>query len=304
MSHAALPPLPAELVRSLAVAAHPRGQPHLSAASGLVCAHGRVYVVADDEQHLAVFDDVQQPGALHRLDAGGLPRAPAARKRRKRDFEALFLLHQGRGAQALVALGSGSLAPRCRAVVVALDASGVPQPRAQVWDMAPLLQPLRARLGAVNIEGAFVQGDAFVLLNRGADDNAGNLALHYRRAALRDAVAGVRSAVAPQMVRPFALGRLDGVELGFTDAAALPGGGWLYSAAAEARAGSVADGPCPGSVVGCVDAEGRQGAQRRLAQPLKVEGLAVRRRGGGLDLCLVTDADDAQQPSLLLRARW
>ena len=36
---------------------HTTGQRFLSAASGLVCAFGRVYVVGDDEHHLAVFDD-------------------------------------------------------------------------------------------------------------------------------------------------------------------------------------------------------------------------------------------------------
>jgi hypothetical protein len=35
---------------------HPRGQPHLSAASGLVRVGPWLYVVADDEHHLGVID--------------------------------------------------------------------------------------------------------------------------------------------------------------------------------------------------------------------------------------------------------
>ena len=67
--------LPLTLLRPLTVdpATHPRGQPHLSAASGLVCAQGRVHVVADDELHLGVFDDAHSPGRLLRLFDGALP---------------------------------------------------------------------------------------------------------------------------------------------------------------------------------------------------------------------------------------
>ena len=84
----------------------------LSAASGLVCHRGRAYVVADDEQHLAVFSDATTPGRRFRLLAGGLPAAVAARKRRKADLESLLLFppvpgqvrrtacRQSRGARA------------------------------------------------------------------------------------------------------------------------------------------------------------------------------------------------------------
>jgi hypothetical protein len=66
----------------------------------------------------------------------------------------------------------------------------------------------------------------------------------------------------------------------------------------------VADGPYSGSVIGIVGAEGTLQAQRRLDAPLKIEGIAVRAFEGGLDLCLVSDADDPGLPSCLLRARW
>jgi hypothetical protein len=38
--------------------------------------------------------------------------------------------------------------------------------------------------------------------------------------------------------------------------------------------------------------------------PVAPEGIAVRARAGGLDLCLLSDADDPGLPSCLLRARW
>jgi hypothetical protein len=302
----ALSPLRATTMRTLEVdpAEHPRGQPHLSAASGLVCAHARAYVVADDEHHLAVYRDLHRPGTLHRIAAGDLPQGARSRKRRKSDFESLFLL-PGRGhADRLVALGSGWRASRRAGVVIALDRHGVPRPVVQPFDLAPLTAPLVARFGAINIEGAFVHGAQFVLINRAADDNAGNLSLHYPVRALHDTIAGARSAIAPAAVHAHALGRVGGVELGFTDAAPMPCGGWVYCAAAENRSGSVADGPCSGSAVGIVGDDGTPRAQRMLAMALKIEGLAVRSRAGGLDLCLVSDADDPDQPSCLLRARW
>jgi hypothetical protein len=306
MANAPLRPLRPQHLRTLDVdgALHPRGQPHLSAASGLVCTHGRAYVVADDEHHLAVFNDLRSPGRLHRIAAGDLPHDAAARKLRKRDFESLFLLPGDARVRRLVALGSGSRANRRVGVVIELDARGWPQRTVQSFDLGPLFEPLAARCGALNIEGAFVQRDRLVLVNRAADDNAGNLALHYSLHALHETIAGHRSAIAPAAVRAHSLGHLDGMPLGFTDAAPLPHGGWVYSAAAEDRHGSVADGPCSGSVVGVVGADGLPQAQHRLTAPLKIEGIAARPRDGGLDLCLVSDADDPGLPSCLLRARW
>jgi hypothetical protein len=306
MASAPLPPLQAQHLRTLDVdgAAHPRGQPHLSAASGLVCTLGRAYVVADDEHHLAVFSDLCSRGRLHRIAAGDLPHDAVVRKRRKRDFESLFLLPGDARVRRLVALGSGSRANRCAGVVIELDARGWPRRAVRSFDLAPLFEPLAARCGALNIEGAFVQRDRFVLINRAADDNAGNLALHYPLRALHEAIAGSHSAIAPEAMHRHALGHLSGVPLGFTDAAPLPGGGWVYSAAAEERRGSVADGPCSGSVIGIVGADGSLRAQRALDASLKIEGIAVRPRDGGLDLCLVSDADDPGLPSCLLGTRW
>ena len=167
---------------TLAPHAHPRAQPHLSAASGLVCANGRAYVISDDEHHLAVFRDRARAGELHRLLPGDLPHKKAARKRLKPDLETLFelpvphVLHalHSSGAATLVALGSGSRPNRDTGVVVALDAAGGVERDIRGFDLRPLFEPLRQVLGAINIEGAMVLGDAFVLLNRGVADRSDN----------------------------------------------------------------------------------------------------------------------------------
>jgi hypothetical protein len=302
------PHLTARLLRTLSLdpAAHPRGQPHFSAASGLVCAHGRVYVVSDDEHHLAVFHDLTHPGSLHRILPGDLPQSKKARKQLKPDLEALLLLpgSEGGARSALVAFGSGSRPNRDTGIVVPLGARGEPASRVQRFDLKPLYEPLRASLGEINIEGAMLLGDSLVLLHRGISGRSDNVAAHYRLAELRAVIDGKRHTVAPRAIRTYRLGAIDGVELGFTDGTALPGGGWVFCAAAENNADSYADGPCRGSAIGVVDTRGQLVALHRLADAsLKVEGIAARQDAAGIDVCLVTDADDPQLSSQLLVTR-
>jgi hypothetical protein len=267
----------------------------VAAASGLVCADGRAWVIADDSLHLARFDAAHGPGHSLRLLPGRLPADAKARKRAKPDFEVLFAW-QGR----LIALGSGSRPQRCRGVA---HADGAP-PR--VFDLEPLYAPLRARWGEVNIEGAFVQHGRLALLQRAVDGRTPNAVARWPEAVLDALLRGaLRRAVPPTDVQAFELGALDGVSLGFTDATALNDGRWLYAAAAEATRDSYADGACVGSVVGLVSADGRAREQRRVAGRAKVEGLAAHREpDGSLALALVTDADDPRHPAWLLRARW
>lgn len=298
------PPLRTRHLRDLTLdpADHPRAQPHLSAASALVCEHGRAYVVADDEHHLAVYHDLASPGTLHRLRAGNLPPHGRARKRRKPDLEALVALPASAGApDTLLALGSGSRANRCTGFVIALRRDGTPSPSVHAFDLTPLYRPLIARLGGLNIEGAIVRGDELVLLNRGGRDGLPNVALCLPMGALHAAMSG-RGDAAAFAVLHFELGALDGVALGFTDAAARPDGSWLFSASAEHSADSVADGPCSGSVIGQVSASGELLAMRRVAGLVKVEGLAVRPDGAAI--CMVTDADDPERCAQMLHATW
>ncbi len=293
-------PLPVDRLRTLSLApqAHPRGQPHLSAASGLVCAHGRAYVIGDDEHHLAVFRDRAAPGQLVRVVAGDLPSSKGARKRRKPDFETLLHLPD---RAMLLALGSGSRAGRDRGVAIDLAADGVPVCGTRLLDLAPVYQVLRARLGPINIEGAFVLGDELVLLQRGQAGQA-SMSLHYRLREWQAIVEGHGVACQPHALRPFDLGAIDGVPLAFTDCAALPGGGWVFTAVAEDSDNSYADGPCRGSAVGVVAADGRLLSMRRLASGDKVEGIAVQVDAQGTALFMVTDADDPAQASWLLSA--
>src|SRR5688500_18121966 len=94
-------------------ARHPRGQPHLSAASGVAQAGRWLYIVADDEHHLGRFaaeSDAAGRVELHRVLAGDLPDYAGQRKKRKPDLEALTVLPASAASPhgVLLALGSGS----------------------------------------------------------------------------------------------------------------------------------------------------------------------------------------------------
>lgn len=293
-------------------ATHPRGQPHLSAASGLVRAGAWLYLVADDEHHLALLpaDAALLPQApqapqvqLHRILPGDLPTEPRERKKRKPDLEALALLPASPAHPhgALLALGSGSKPNRQRGLVIALDASGRPDGgAAQVVDLSALYAPLRAQLADLNIEGVFVANEALHLLQRGNKGDARNACITYPLAPLLVWLAGT-SAQPPAPLRTtlFDLGTVDGVPLGFTDGAALPGsqGGWIFSAVAENTDDSYADGECVASAIGWVGADGVLQRMVALEGAPKVEGIAL--DGDGW-LLMATDADDPERASRLL----
>lgn len=299
--------LVAHPLRALAIdpAIHPRGQPHLSAASGLVCANGRAYVIADDEHHLAVFSEDQPFGELHQILPGGLPGSKSKRKKRKPDFESLLLLpaHGARAGDALIAFGSGSRPNRNGGVVIPLDAECERWPAVRFFDLAPLYEPLVGLLGEINIEGAMVTDGDMVLLNRGVAGTTESIVLRYPLRVLHDLIHGQASLVKPISMRHFLLPSIEGVPVGFTDGAALPDGRWLFTAVAEHTGDSYADGPCIGSAVGLVSAQDDLLALHRLQPPVKVEGIDARVDEQGIAICMVTDTDNPTHSSWLYQAR-
>ncbi len=203
---------------------------------------------------------------------------------------------------ALMVMGSGSRTSRQRGALLALDAAGDIQGPVRVVDLTPLLAPLRDHFADLNIEGAFVQGDTLSLLQRGNGGLAINARVDLSLRDLQRWLAGAGPSPMPTSITRFELGGIDGVPLSFTDGTALPGGGWLFSAAAEDTTDTYSDGRCAGSAIGLVDAGGVIRKQERLALPFKVEGIAASVVGYTINLLLVTDADDRRQPALLLSA--
>jgi hypothetical protein len=299
--------LETRIIRQLVVndAAGIVGQAHLSTASGLVKLGNRLFVLADDEHHLATFDlTTTAPGRLVPIFDGELPLRHKARKAAKPDCEALLTLPAFGGYPhgALMAMGSGSRPSRQRGALLALDDAGNIQKPARTVDLTPLFTPLHDHFADLNIEGAFVQGDTLSLLQRGNGGSAINARIDLSLRDLQRWLTGAGPAPRLASITRFELGVVDGVPLSFTDGTALPGGGWLFSAAAEDTSDTYSDGPCAGSAVGLVDAGGTIRKLERLAMPFKVEGIAASASGDTIDLLLVTDADDRRQPALLLAA--
>jgi hypothetical protein len=282
---------------------HPRGQQHLSAASGLVRVGEWLYLVADDEHHLGLMPADGAPAGwvqLLRMLPGDLPAGKRERKRHKPDFEALAFLPPvpGHPEGALWALGSGSRPNRERALLMPIAGGQPPAGAAAAIDLAGLYEPLRAEFPDLNIEGAFVDGQRVRLLQRGNKGDARNACIEYSLTELWDWLAGERRQAPPALaVRQFSLGDADGVPLGFTDGAARAGGGWVFSAAAEDTHDSYRDGACAASAIGWVSEDGTLERLERIAGAPKVEGIAFAADGR---LLAVTDADDPARPSALL----
>lgn len=290
----------------LTAASGPGRGAFISAASGLVVAGPWLYVVADDELHLGVFPAKGTgPGRLVRLFSGELPRRRTKRKARKPDLEVLTRLPPGTGGPegGLLGLGSGSRPGRGRGFFLPLRADGGLGDGLRVLDLTGLYEGLPSALGRLNVEGAVVRGAHLCLLNRGQSGRSANalvfLPLRRVRAALRR---GNALGPLPCRVVDYALGSVDGVPLGFTDATALADGSLLFTAVAEQTGDSYADGPCRGAAVGLIRPDGALGWLHPVQPMRKVEGIALGRVGSRRQLLLVTDEDDPRVPAVLYAA--
>jgi len=294
-------------LRSLDMAApsQPGRAAHVSAASGLVRAADFLYVIADDENHLAVFPaSGTGPGRFVPIFGNRLPLEPKKRKRHKPDFESLALLppFAGHPHGALLALGSCSKPNRCAGAILALDAAGALAAGAVPIDLTPLREGLEERLDSPNIEGCVILGSEVHLLQRGNKGDRRNARVRLRLDAvvaslLAESEIDLRSLAAIDEVD---LGEVDGVPLCFSDGAALGDGRMAFTAIAEDTADSYNDGACSAAAVGVIGAQGGVEFLGRIDPCLKVEGIEALARAGAVEMLLVTDADDAAIPASLL----
>jgi hypothetical protein len=278
--------------------------PHLAAASGLVNVDRTLYVVADDENHLGVFSaDNRAPGDLIRLFEGTLPEKTKKRKAEKPDLETLTHLPTFAGYThgALLALGSGSKPNRATGVLLGLDANGQVNTAPQHIDLASLYDDLRNEFDALNIEGAVISGNDFILLQRGNKGSKNGLIRLPIAAFLRDLAAEkaprLHCAPTSYIVN---LGNVDNVPLCFTDGAALANGALLFTAVAEDTDNAIDDGMCVGSAIGIINAYGKIAHMERIEPAYKVEGVVASIRDQHIHVQLVTDGDDASKPAWLL----
>ena len=298
-----------QLIRQLELApeSHPRQQAHISSASGLVIVGDWFYIVADDENHLIALQRSKAiSGALRmfRLAEGTLSVDPTARKRDKRDLEALIHFPgDGKRMPMLVAWGSGSRTQRDFAYAIGLDAQGSLVGSVRTVPLASLHRVLRSHVEELNIEAGFVQGDGLWLFSRA---NAGTPVNGCFRIDLAQVIECLlenasSGAVFDVDLIQIDLGRIAGVPLGITDATPLVEGGWLFSAVAENAANAYDDGRSEGTVLGVCDPSGKVVWMEQLEGGFKVEGIAMDEQG---ILWLTTDADDPCVPSQLRSLSW
>ena len=282
------------------------GRPsHVSAASGLVRVQSFLYVIADDELHLGIFEaERDEPGRSLRLLEGTLPGPLQARKRHKPDMEAITLLpaDDENPHGALLVIGSGSRPNRKRGVLLALDLSGAIAGAPRIVDLSPVYAALEREFPDLNIEGAVVVGEEMRLLQRGNTADGRNAVIRFLLRDVKAALTGSAAAIALLAIDDFNLGDIDGVPLSFTDAAALPDGRMVFSAVAEDTDNPYDDGRCAGAAIGIIDG-GKLLRLERLDGACKIEGISARTNGTAIDLLLVTDADNADIAAELSTAR-
>lgn len=270
----------------------------VSAASGLVIIGDAFYVIADDALHLHGYSlqDATHEQRI-RLLPGELPADKKARKKQKPDFEALVHLPPSVEYPhgALLALGSGSRTNRQRAIFLPFP---LDEHRVQAVDLAPLYESLQ--LDDTNIEGAVVCGEQLVLLQRGNNRHETSALVILPRSPCE--VGGVpRRGEGVNMIS-VTLPAIGDVPLGFTDGLCLPNGNILFSAVAEDTDDSYRDGACLGAAIGEITLQGELLHCEWLAEPHKIEGIAL--DASGTRLYAVTDADDPALPAALLALRW
>lgn len=292
---------------------------YVRAASGVAFVSGRLAIVQDDANFVALYDPVTHAIAAITLPAGlgGARQFDKERgnKKHKLDFEACFAA-PFEGSDALYVVGSGSSQARESWVLVTLDASGMGS--ARLFTLPRLYRALREHPtfagSELNLEGAAFLGSHVRLFQRANGlPHQGRTALDatcdVSLAALIELMGSPESAPVPALerVRHYDLGDIDGVRLTFTDGHAIEGGRVLFLASAEASPNAIDDGEVRGTAVGVLEPDGS--ARLTLLRDEhdkpcrdKAEGIALSARDRTIAF-VVFDPDDHTRASSLAEVR-
>jgi hypothetical protein len=296
---------------------------HVRAASSLSIVGRGLVVIQDDANFLGALRPADDRVGAVTLPAGREGKRQfddlRGNKRFKLDLESSVSIEHD-GEAVLYAFGSGSSAAR-EHVVIARGWERGPV-AIEVIEARALYGALRAVAGfagsELNVEGVALRGDDLWLFGRGNGAARGdvmplNATCVVPWTTVLECLASRDDSAVPLPTRitRYDLGALDGIPLGFTDAAALPNG-FLYSAAAEDSPDAVRDGPVAGSALGIIDLD-RDVRWTPLmnadGSPFtgKVEGVALSPEEPNT-LLAVTDHDDPRVPSELctiaLEGNW
>lgn len=265
----------------------------ISAASGLVEAHGDFYVIADDENFLFRFSNDDKSEVLsYQLSEKALSLKPKERKKQKSDFEALSFLPS---ENSLLIVPSGSKPQRQSGFFIETGESG-PKLPPQSLDFSKFYESLP--IPNLNIEAALPMGDRFVFLNRGNSTDAFNALISVD---LNDLLVQLKSGSftesLPARIVKIELGLLQNQPLSFTDAYPLNSYEFIFLAAAENTDNTYDDGEYLGATLGVMNLKGEILFQEPLEIPDKPEGICIYKN----HIWMATDADNPEKPSKLYR---
>jgi hypothetical protein len=285
--------------------------PHVRAGSGAAWFGGRIAVIQDDANFVALVDPTTRE-----VDSVALPRGPGGlrqfddergNKADKLDLESCLVVAVDE-RETLFAFGSGSTAVRERVAMVQERAGGHDVRVVSAPALYAALRACREFSGSeLNVEGVVLSEGKLRFFQRGNGEIKNGLLPVSASGDLDwESVLGVLSGEARRLlvenVREYDLGEVSGTPLTFTDATLAPGGATLYLATAEASPDALRDGPVAGSVVGVlagdlarsallVDAGGAPFVE-------KAEGILLSQREPSRAF-VVLDADDPTRPSEL-----
>jgi hypothetical protein len=267
-------------------------------ASGLVLRGDTAIVVADDSLTLGSFPiHSEKPGVLREIFPGELPADSVERKKLKPDLESVFELTVESERRKLIAVPSGSKKSRIRG-------SWLGSEKSHELDFTDLYVRLRRSIVELNIEGAIELGPSVYFFHRGNSAGSENSIVRLDRTEFaEDAKKGRIGERCLRKITSIQLGSLAGVRLTFGDAAVDPDGRVWFLASAEKTDNANDDGAYSGAILGRLDASlERVKEVYPIDSPTKPEGLAFDPSDGN-SFYVVTDADDPQAVSLLLRGR-
>jgi uncharacterized protein DUF6929 len=283
--------------------------PHVRAASALRRFAGRLVIVQDDVDALAVLeaDGTVRPVLLPPRIAGErVFDNVQGNKRSKLDLEACVTLADGR----LVAFGSGAKPVRERLVTWRPGTAPVTM-EATAWYREVRTAVTRNEL-RLNIEGVVILGSRVLLFHRGNDSRRGtatpmNTIAELDLEPFERWLDGAAPVPPITKVTDVDLGAVGDVPFGFTDAVALDAERVVVLACAEDSSSALTDGAVLGARVGLLDRHGVRLVDvhdvRGAGMHLKLEGIE-RRPGTDCEFDVVADVDSPLVPAQLGRLVW
>lgn len=268
----------------------------ISAASGLVRAHGAFYAVADDENHIVrIPEDKQIPCQAYPVFSDSLSVAPKERKKKKPDLEAITFLDSSEKFKhgALLVVPSGSEKNRVRGALLPFAAKDKLSSQSQEINFSDLYAKISQEIGPINIEGAIANKTGLKLFTRGNGKKNKN--------AIIDVEFGLHPvSLTLKKITLIDLGSEQGYPIAFTDATVTSKGEIWFVAVAEATDSSYDDGKLLGAFVGKLSSENKVESISKENFGRKPEGISIDEKEGTKRFYFVTDADDSNVPSQLL----